>query len=130
MSHPLLRTLISEMVESYLEEETALKAAKNLQKHFGSSGDIKSQKRRSTFDGRSIYSQQHNFTLNAHHDDIKKHLVQNGWKHDDFMDLYDHPTEGNKHRIKVTKGNTRNTSNVTVAKSGRFPGDTPKTPHN
>ena len=32
----ILRTLISEMIETYLEEETGLQTAKNLSKHFGS----------------------------------------------------------------------------------------------
>ena len=122
MSNPILRTLISEMIGgSYLEEETALSTAKNLQKHFETPGDIESKKHRSTYLGQSIYSQQHSFTLNAHHNDVKKHLIQNGWKYDDFMDLYDHPTDGNKHRIKITKGKTPNTTKVEVAKSGRFP---------
>lgn len=118
MINPLLRTLISEMVESYLEEETGLQTAKSLQKHFGkhSDGEIRSQKWKNHDYERPPNNEQHTFTVPVHHDEVKKHIVKSGWHEDKFSPgTYLHPIEGKKHTIKVSEGDRFGRNEKTVS---------------
>lgn len=116
MTNPLLRTLISEMMESYLEEETGLQTAKNLSKHFGSTPNritgksIQSQKWKNSDYSPAPSNEKHNVTLSASRDDVKDHLIKNGWKqHETNRNTYLHPEHGAKHTVKLDDGNGNTT---------------------
>lgn len=123
MTNPLLRTLISEMVESYLEEETGLQTAKNLSKHFGSTPNritgksILSQKWKNHDYSPAPNNEKHHVTLTASRDAVKDHLIKNGWKqHKTDRNTYHHPEHGAKHTVKLDDG-PKNTTKVEIFKT-------------
>lgn len=118
MSHPLLRTLIAEMVEVYLEEDTGLKTAKDLQKHFGKSAKINSEKWHNHDYDPAPKNEQHTLLLPVHRDKVKEHLEKNGWKWKPHDYHYAHPTDGDRHTIKLDHGGfTEGTTLVKVFKT-------------
>jgi hypothetical protein len=105
----ILRTLISEMIETYLEEETGLQTAKNLSKHFGSTPNritgkpIQSQKWKNNDYSPAPTNEKHHVTLSASRGEVKDHLIKSGWKQHSTSTFH-HPDHGAKHTVKLDDG--------------------------
>lgn len=128
MSHPLLRTLISEMIESYLEgyvpvskptnrvndpESAAAheKLTKDMVKLAGSDRKIRSDSSREE----SWHSNHFHAKSREEHQKIRDHLEAKGWKqtgkwrehdHDSNVGSIEHTSPDGKHQV-VTKFNHR-----------------------
>jgi hypothetical protein len=138
MSHTILRTLISEMVENYLEEETGLnnaktglQTAKHLIKHFGSKPNsaagkpIQSKKYKTHGEQSSINHEEHQINLTVNHRDLRDHLKKHGWKQNDILgdkDIYHHPEHGAHHIIRINSTNGNTTGVKVYKESGKFRG--------
>lgn len=103
-----------------LYEETGLKTAKKIQKHFGGKTKISSTKWSNHDYNPAPKNERHTLTVPVHRDEVKKHLVSNGWKLDPHDHVYHHPEEGARHTVEVRADrwdNEHNTSRINVFKT-------------